>query len=113
MPEAPSSPMQCEYRPVLQLAQWPQDLMQEMMTRSPTFRLVTEEPTSVIVPTPSWPRIRPFVTAGTSPLRIWRSVPQIVVVSTLTITSLGFWILGSGTSVQDISPGPPYTRAFM
>ena len=28
----------------LQLAQWPQDLMQEMMTRSPTFRLVTEEP---------------------------------------------------------------------
>jgi len=37
-----------------------------------------------MVPTPSWPRIRPSVTAGTSPLRMCRSVPQIVVVSTRT-----------------------------
>jgi hypothetical protein len=66
-----------------------------------------DEPISVMVPTPSWPRILPLATAGTSPLRMWRSVPQMVVVSTLTITSLGFWIVGSGTSVQDFSPGPP------
>ena len=107
MPEVPSSPRQWEYRPVLQLAQCPQDLMQEMMTRSPTLRLVTEAPISVMVPTPSWPRMRPLATAGTSPLRMCRSVPQMVVVSTLTITSLGFWIVGSGTSVHDFSPGPP------
>ena len=36
-----------------------------------------------MVPTPSWPRIRPLATAGTSPLRMCRSVPQMVVVSTL------------------------------
>src|SRR3954464_2763147 len=107
MPEAPFSPIQWEYRPALQLTQCPHDLMQEMMTRSPTLRLVTDGPTSVMVPTPSWPKMPPLATAGTSPLRMCRSVPQIVVVSTLTITSLGPWILGSGTSVQDFTPGPP------
>ena len=64
-------------------------MMQEMMTRSPTASLLTAWPTSVIVPTPSCPRIRPSVTAGTSPLRMCRSVPQIVVVSSCTITSVG------------------------
>ena len=68
--------------------------MQEMITRSPTASLVTAAPISVIVPTPSWPRIRPSVTAGTSPLRMCRSVPQIVVVSTRTITSVGSMISG-------------------
>ena len=42
--------------------------MQEMMTRSPTFRLVTEEPTSVIVPTPSWPRYPALGHGGNIPL---------------------------------------------
>ena len=73
-------------------------MMQEMITRSPTASLLTAWPTSVIVPTPSCPRIRPSVTAGTSPLRMCRSVPQIVVVSTCTITSVGSMISGSGTS---------------
>ena len=80
--------------------------MHEMITLSPTASWVTALPTSVMVPTPSWPRMRPGVTAGTSPLRMCRSVPQIVVVSILTMTSVGFWICGSGTSVQDFSPGP-------
>jgi len=35
-----------------------------------------------------------------------RSVPQIVVVSILTMMSVGFWICGSGASVYDFSPGP-------
>src|ERR1019366_4852966 len=42
-----------------------------------------------------------------------RSVPQIVVVSILTMMSVGFWICGSGASVHDFSPGPWYTSAFM
>jgi hypothetical protein len=80
--------------------------MQEMITLSPTASWVTELPTWVMMPTPSWPRMRPGVTAGTSPFRMCRSVPQIVVVSILTMTSVGFWICGSGTSVHDFSPGP-------
>ena len=46
------------------------------------------------------------VTAGTSPARMCRSVPQMVVVSTRTTTSVGSWIAASGTSSQDFLPGP-------
>src|SRR3954470_23619387 len=88
-------------------------LTHEMMTRSPTLTLVHSGPTSVTTPTPSCPRIRPGSTAGTSPLRMCRSVPQIVVVSALTITSVGSWMHGSPTLSQDRCPGPPNTSAFM
>jgi hypothetical protein len=80
--------------------------MQEMMTRSPTSKVATAEPVSTTVPTPSWPRIRPSVTAGTSPLRMCRSVPQMVVVSIRTIASVGCWTVGSGTSSHALRPGP-------
>jgi hypothetical protein len=70
-------------------------------TRSPSARLVTAAPTATTVPTASWPKIRPLVTAGTSPLRMCRSVPQIVVVSTWTTISVGSAGLGSGTVSQD------------
>jgi len=85
---------------------------QEMITRSPTASRLTARSTSVIVPTPSCPRIRPSVTAGTSPLRMCRSVPQIVA-ATATITSVGSMILGSGTSSHAFRPGPWYTRAII
>ena len=52
--------------------------MHETSTRSPGFTFLTPAPTDSTVPTASWPRIRPSVTAGTSPLRMCRSVPQIV-----------------------------------
>jgi hypothetical protein len=58
-------------------------------TRSPSLRPLIAAPVSTIVPTASWPRMRPSVTVGTSPLRMCRSVPQMVVVSTWTITSVG------------------------
>src|SRR6478609_4364988 len=87
--------------------------MQDRITWAPMLRSVTAEPTSVIVPTPSWPRIRPAATAGTSPLRMCRSVPQMVVVSILTMTSVACSIFGSGTSSQALMPGPWYTSAFM
>jgi hypothetical protein len=35
-----------------------------------------------------------------------RSLPQIVVVSILTMMSVGFWNFGSGTSIHDFSSGP-------
>ena len=63
-------------------------------------------PISTTVPTASWPRTVPGFTSGTSPLRMWRSVPQIVDESIRTIASVGSTILGSGTSSQTRSPGP-------
>ena len=86
--------------------------MQEMIARSPTSRLLTAEPTSTTVPTPSCPSTRPSVTAGTSPLRMCRSVPQIVVVSTFMITSVALRMAGSGTVSHSFCPGPWYTSAF-
>jgi len=77
-----------------------------MMARSPTAIVETAEPTAVTVPTPSCPRMRPGKTAGTSPLRMCRSVPQIVVVSTETMTSVGCWMVGSGRTSQAFWPGP-------
>jgi hypothetical protein len=56
-------------------------------------------------------RIRPGVIAGTSPLRMCRSVPQMVVEVIRTIASLSSTILGSGTSSQFFCPGPWKTTA--
>jgi hypothetical protein len=42
-----------------------------------------------------------------------RSVPQIVVVSMRTTTSVGSWMAGSGTSSHALLPGPWNTSAFM
>ena len=49
---------------------------------------------------------RPRLTSGTSPLRMWRSVPQIVDVSIRTIASVGSTSTGSGTVSQARLPGP-------
>ena len=109
----PPTASQCAAIPALQGAQRPHDVIAGTSTRSPSLRPLTAAPVSTIVPTASWPRMRPSVTAGTSPLRMCRSVPQIVVVSTLTITSVGSWMPGSGTVSQAFSPGPPNTSAFI
>src|SRR5690348_10631174 len=87
--------------------------MQEISTRSPACSVVTALPVSITVPTASWPRIVPGFTSGTSPLRMCRSVPQIVATSMRTIASVGSTMTGSGTSSQARSPGPWYTSAFM
>ena len=80
--------------------------MHETRTRSPAASVVTAAPTSVTVPTASWPRIVPGFTSGTSPLRMCRSVPQIVDESIRTIASVGSMMTGSGTSSQLRWPGP-------
>ena len=65
----------------------------------------TPAPTASTVPTASWPRIRPSVTAGTSPLRMCRSVPQIVTASTRTMASVSSLIVGFGTSSHALLSG--------
>ena len=97
---------QCEGMPRWQYVHRPQRLIAGTSTRSPAEKPVTAAPTSVTVPTASWPRTRPSVTASTSPWRMCRSVPQIVVVSTRTTTSVGSTTAASGTSSQALLPGP-------
>ena len=80
--------------------------MQEISTRSPGLNAVTAGPTVSTTPTPSWPRMRPGWQVGTSPLRMCRSVPQIVVLVILTIASVGAAMSGFGRSSRAFLPGP-------
>jgi hypothetical protein len=82
-------------------------------TRSPGQSRCTPEPTSSTVPTASWPRILPARTSGTSPARMCRSVPQMVVASTRTMASPSSMISGSATSSHAFWPGPWYTSAYI
>jgi hypothetical protein len=66
----------------------------------------TPSPNSHTVPTASWRRTRLLCTTGTSPLRMCRSVPQMVVASIRTMASPWSRISGSGTSSQAFRPGP-------
>src|SRR5580700_971971 len=109
----PPTVWQCDGIPRWQYSQRPHFVMAGTSTRSPTPNPLTAEPTAVTVPTASWPRMRPSTTAGTSPLRMCRSVPQIVVVSIRTTMSVGSAGAGSATVSQDFWPGPWYTSAFM
>ena len=81
-----------------QYSHLPQAVMQEISTRSPGLKAVTAAPTFSTMPTPSWPRMRPGSQVGTSPLRMCRSVPQIVVLVILTIASVGAVTRGFGRS---------------
>jgi hypothetical protein len=87
--------------------------MQEIITRSPFLNCETLFPTSSITPMPSCPRILPGTQVGTSPFRMCRSVPQIVVFTILTTASLGCSSLGLGRSSTEIDLGPWYTSAFI
>src|SRR5690348_3592087 len=109
----PPTVWQCEGMLRWQYSQRPHLVIAGTSTRSPTLKPLTASPVWVTVPTASWPRMRPSVTAGTSPWRMCRSVPQIVVVSTFTTTSVGSLMAASGTSSQALRPGPWYTRAFI
>ncbi len=81
---------------------WPQAETDETITWSPGRRWFTSGPTSTTSPTASWPRTVPGFTSGRRPRRIWRSLPQMVVVSTRTIASVTSSITGSGTMSQEI-----------
>jgi len=75
-------------------------------TSSPTAHPTTSAPTASTMPTPSWPRMRPSVTAGRSPLRMCRSVPQMVEVVMRTMASPGSSITGCACASQEGLPGP-------
>src|SRR3546814_8175895 len=61
-----------------------------MIRRPPrSTRTDTLFPYTTLFRSPSWPRIRPGSQVVTSPLRMCRSVPQIVVFVTRTIASVG------------------------
>ena len=99
--------------------QRPQAVMHDARTRSPSVEVVTASPISTTVPTASWPRIVPGSTSGTSPLRMCRSVPQMVTASTRITTSVGPSIPASGTSStypepldRDTPPGPSLQPPF-
>ncbi len=98
--------VQCEYMPLRHGSQRPQALMQEISTWSPGLKLVTAAPTDSITPTPSCPRMVPGLQVGTSPLRMCRSVPQIVVRVMRTIASPGMASAGLGRSSTFLRPGP-------
>src|SRR6478672_7518744 len=102
----PPPPVQRPYWPPLQYWQRPHEVMHETSTRSPGSIVVTAEPTSTTVPTASWPRIVPGWHVGTWPLRMCKSVPQIVDVSMRTMASVGSRIVGSETDSQARCPGP-------
>jgi hypothetical protein len=80
--------------------------MQDTSTRSPCRKLSTASPVSTTVPTASWPSVRPGSQVGTSPLRMCRSVPQMVAVSIWTMASLGRSSLGSGLDSHSFWLGP-------
>ena len=80
--------------------------MHDTRTRSPTARSCTAGPTSIDGADGLVAEDPARVTSGTSPLRMCRSVPQIVTASTRTIASRGVLIVGIGTSSQALLSGP-------
>lgn len=81
-------------------------------TRSPLRKAVTLAPTSSTTPTPSCPTIRPGAQVGTSPFRICKSVPQIVVLVTPTIASVGAMIFGDGRCSTALLSQPMINKRF-
>ncbi len=98
--------VQWEYMPLRQYSQRPQALMQEISTLSPGLNVTTPGPTESITPTPSWPRMVPGLQVSTSPLRMCRSVPHIVVFVIRTTASVGLWTTGLARSSSFFWPGP-------
>ncbi len=58
---------QLEYRPRAQNQQLPQKMLNGTITRSPTCRFCTEEPTCSTTPMNSWPNVCPIRVSGMRP----------------------------------------------
>src|SRR5579863_5764579 len=85
-----------------------------MQTRSPGANSSTPVPVAVTVPVHSWPGVNVpnGGVCGKWPSRIFRSVPHVPHIATLTSTSSGPGT-GTGRSVTRMSPGPKSTAARM
>src|SRR6188474_2482106 len=80
-------------------------------TRWPSLYPVTCDPSFSMMPTGSWPTMRPLRT-GYSPRRMWTSVPQIVVVLIRSRASSGP-TSGTGRDSRTILPGSANIAAFI
>ena len=101
----------CERQPQRQAALCPDGVIAPATTRWPSWNPWTALPSRSMIPTGSWPIVRPRAT-GYSPLRMWMSVPQIVVVVMRMRASSGP-ISGTGFSSSTMRPGSTKIAAFM
>jgi len=83
--------------PLRQFSHVPHEPANGAMTKSPGVRPVTASPTSVTVPTNSWPMCFPTGTPFT-PRYGHRSEPHTHAAATFTMASVGWTRTGSGTS---------------
>ena len=98
--------------PFSQASQCPQQWVKGTITKSPGFMSCTSAPTSSMMPIASWPT---SVLCGRSemPRNHHRSEPHTHALSTRTIASVGFSILGRSTSRTPTCSGSTNTAAFI
>src|SRR3712207_4574132 len=102
---------QLEYSPRAQYQHEPQKTLKGTITRSPTCRFCTDEPTSSTTPMNSCPNVCPIRVSGISPWYRCRSEPQIAASVTRTIASFGCSIPGLSFSSTRTLYGPRYVIA--
>ena len=100
-------------KPRLQNQHSPQKVSTLAATRWPGLIFLTASPTATTSPANSWPRITPSLARGTAPLRMWKSLVQMLDIPTLTMASRGSSRVGTGRSSKRRSPLPWYTTAIM
>ena len=88
-------------RPRRQASQWPHQVLGSQVTRAPSGR-VTPAPRAMTMPENSWPSVTGGA-EGNSPLKRWRSVPQMPAASMRITISPGAGS-GTGTSAVRMSP---------
>src|SRR4051812_37050722 len=101
------------YSPREQYQQLPQKMLNGTITRSPTWRFCTDDPTSSTTPMNSCPNVWPIRVSGIIPWYRCRSEPQIAASWTRTIASLGCSIRGLSFSSTRSLYGPRYVIARM
>ena len=89
-----------------QYSHLPQAVMHEISTWSPALKAVTAAPTAVDDADALVAEDAAGRQVGTSPLRMCRSVPQMVVLVILTMASVAAVISGLGRSSKAFLPGP-------
>src|SRR3954452_195650 len=99
--------------PCAHIQQVLQEMLNGMTTRSPAFTAVTSEPTSRTIPMGSWPITSPTDMKGAITSIRWRSDPQMPLEVISTITSVGSWMVGSGTVSTRTSARPCQVTARM
>src|SRR4051812_8707145 len=95
------------------MKQCPQQMLNGITTRSPAVRSLTSLPISSTTPMASWPRMSPGLMNAPSTSYRCRSDPQMLVLVTLMIASVGSLITGSGTVSTDTCRRPCHVTALI